>query len=120
MGKLAWNWRNIPSLSSRRDALRWQRREEAGIADHLWSIEKIVALEHEEPHKMTEKQWTTEVVAAIQQSGWRIFAAGCTAESFVCFAHLNKGEENRGVTLSHRTFPTPASRQAEIRRQLSS
>jgi hypothetical protein len=68
---------------------------------------------------MTDGQWTTEVVAAIQQSGWRIFAAGCTAESFVYFAHLNKGEENRGIKLSHKTFPTPERRKAEIRRQLS-
>ena len=72
---------------------------------------------------MTEQEWKAELADAIETTGvlWQVFAAGCTQNSSILYAHVDDAEtrQYRAIRISMDTFPTVDARKAEIVRQLN-
>ncbi len=70
---------------------------------------------------MTDAEWQDELSAALRDSGWAVFSAGCAPDSSTCFARLTNGHTGaaRQVTLSRNRFRTREERCEEVRRQIS-
>jgi len=71
---------------------------------------------------MTEQQWKDELAACLEGTDWIVDWCGVIKDFPNCLAEAHHGTTNRArqIDVLQSRFRTPATRKAEILRQLSS